>query len=167
MPLLLRALLFTLIVPTTVGVLVPWWVASHGMPEDWGLLRYLGWPAIVAGAASYLVCVRDFVVRGRGTPNPLDPPRHFVASGLYRHVRNPMYVSIGLVILGEAALWQSRAVLLVLLFLWPLFHLFVTRYEEPHLRTVFGAEYEDYLRRVPRWVPRLRPAWRAPDGPSA
>jgi protein-S-isoprenylcysteine O-methyltransferase Ste14 len=167
MPLPLRALLFTLVAPTTLGVLLPWWVASHALPEDWGIWRHLGWPAVVAGTAGYLWCVRDFVVRGRGTPNPLDPPRRFVASGLYRHVRNPMYVSVGLVVAGEAALWQSRIVLLVLLVLWPLFHLFVTLYEEPHLRAVFGPEYVDYLHRVPRWVPRLRPAPREPHGPAA
>jgi protein-S-isoprenylcysteine O-methyltransferase Ste14 len=158
MPLVLRALLFTLVAPTTVGLLVPWWIASRAMPEDWGPWRHLGWPLMAAGVAGYLACVRDFVVQGRGTPNPLDPPRRFVATGLYRHVRNPMYVSIGLVVVGEALLWQTRELLLYLLLLWPLFHLFVTLYEERHLRAVFGAEYVDYLRQVPRWVPRLRPA---------
>ena len=158
MPLLLRALLFTLVAPTTVGVLGPWWVASHGMPEDWGPWRHAGWLLVVPGALGYLSCVRDFVVRGQGTPNPLDPPRRFVATGLYRHVRNPMYVAVGAVIAGEALLWQSREVLLYLLVLWPLFHLFVTQYEEKHLRAIFGAEYEAYLHQVPRWVPRLRAA---------
>jgi protein-S-isoprenylcysteine O-methyltransferase Ste14 len=119
-------------------------------------------PLLLRAFLFTLVAPRDFVVRGRGTPNPLDPPRRFVASGLYRHVRNPMYVSLGLAVAGEAALWQSRTVLLVPLLLWPLVHLFVTRYEEPHLRAAFGAEYEDYLRRVPRWLPRLAPA-----GPAA
>jgi len=157
MPVALRALIFTLVAPVTVGGLAPWWLAQRAMPEDWGAWRHAGWPLLLAGAAAYLACVRDFVRRGGGTPNPLDPPLRFVATGLYRHVRNPMYVGVGLVIAGQACLHQSRAPLLYLLALWPLFHAFVTRYEEPHLRRLFGAAYEDYLRRVPRWLPRLRP----------
>jgi len=158
MPLILRALLFVLVVSGTVGVLVPWWIASSDMPEEWGAWRHAGLLLVVPGGLAYLLCVRDFVVLGRGTPNPLDPPRRFVAVGLYRHVRNPMYVAIGLLVAGEAVLWQSREVLLYVLLLWPCFHLFVTQYEEKHLLAVFGADYEDYLRRVPRWLPRLRPA---------
>jgi len=158
MPLWLRALIFTLVAPTSIGVLLPWWIASRGPPEDWGPVRHLGWLLVLGGTAGYLACVRDFVVRGRGTPFPLDAPVRFVASGLYRHVRNPMYVSIGCVVVGEAALWQSRLLLIYVLALWPLFHLFVTLYEEPHLCVLFGETYVEYLRRVPRWVPRLRPA---------
>ena len=158
MPVALRALLFTLVAPTTVGLLVPWLIAQHAMPADWGLWHHAGWLLVALGTLGYLLCVRDFVVRGQGTPNPLDPPRRFVATGLYRHVRNPMYVSIGTLIAGEALLWQARELLLYLLLLWPLFHLFVTQYEERHLRRVFGPEYEAYLQRVPRWVPLPRPA---------
>ncbi|MBM3985694.1 MAG: isoprenylcysteine carboxylmethyltransferase family protein [Planctomycetes bacterium] len=156
MPLVLRAALFTLVAPVTVGGLLPWWLARGSMPEDWGPWRHAGWPLMAAGMAGYLWCARDFVVRGGGTPNPLDAPVRFVASGLYRHVRNPMYVAIGLVIAGQACLAESRAPLLYALALWPPFHGFVTLYEEPHLRRLFGAPYEEYLRRVPRWLPSLR-----------
>ncbi len=162
LPVAVRALLFTLVAPTAVAVAAPWWLLQRWPTVDIGPLRHAGWPLMLAGAAGYLVCVRAFVVHGRGTPNPLDPPQRFVASGLYRQVRNPMYVSIGLTLVGEALVWQAPALLLYLLALWAVFHGFVVLYEEPHLRRVFGDEYARYLAAVPRWLVRPRPVG-APD----
>lgn len=162
MPVWLRALTFTVIVPGTLAGLCPWLLVTRGTELPLGALRcppapwhLLGWLPALLGAAGYLRCVWEFVARGHGTPAPWDAPRHFVASGLYRFVRNPMYVSVGMTLLGEALLYRAPIVLLMVAVLWPLFHGFVTRYEEPHLRQLFGAEYEDYLRRVPRWLPRV------------
>lgn len=167
MPIAARALLFTAVVPGTLAGILPWLVvvagrswfgpAGLGQTADLGPFHLVGWVLVGVGAAGYLWCTTEFVRRGDGTPNPLDPPRRFVASGLYRVVRNPMYVSVGLVILGQAIAHGSALVVLCLLALWLVVHLFVVLVEEPMLRRRFGAEYEEYLTRVPRWLPRLQP----------
>ena len=101
-------------------------------------------------------CFRDFTVKGRGTPAPVDPPKELVITGLYRYVRNPMYVS-GLIVLTGWILWSpSLPLITALLLFFAAAHLFVTLYEEPTLKKKFGASYEEYLRRVPRWIPRIK-----------
>ena len=164
MPLALRALLFTLLVPGTIGGVVPWLLATAardrfdagiGQSADLGPLHVVGWLLVAAGAAGYAWCAADFVRRGRGTPNPLDPPRRFVAGGLYRLVRNPMYVSVGLVILGQAIVHGAGVLLIYLGLAWLVVHLFVVLVEEPLLRRRFGTEYEVYRTRVRRWLPRV------------
>lgn len=159
MPPFVRTLIFTLLVPVTVVVWLPLLLDRTGWPGrawDLGPFRYLGWIPLVLGASGYLACAWDFSFRGRGTPAPIDPPRFLVRGRLYRFVRNPMYVCVGLVLTGESLLFGSAAPLFLVTTLWPLFHLFVVLYEEPTLRRKFGAEYEQYLREVPRWIPRLR-----------
>ena len=99
-----------------------------------------------------------FALQGLGTPAPIAPPQHLVVTGLYRYVRNPMYVAVAAVIFGQAILfgdWRLLAYGALCLF----FHLFVVGYEEPTLKTSFGAEYEAFRINVPRWIPRLT-AWR-------
>jgi protein-S-isoprenylcysteine O-methyltransferase Ste14 len=98
-------------------------------------------------------------MKGLGTPAPVFPTRHLVVSGFYRHVRNPIYVGVFAIILGDALVLGSRAVLGYALLVWLGFFLFVLLYEEPTLKNSFGAEYEDFCRHVPRWLPRLTP-WR-------
>ena len=102
-------------------------------------------------------CVR-FVRQGHGTPAPMAPPGRLVVSGPYRAVRNPAYLTALGVLLGEALLLGSRAVLVYAGAMAVAFHLFVVLYEEPALRRKFGAEYEAFCREVPRWIPRLRRA---------
>ena len=110
--------------------------------------------AMAAGAALALLCVGTFVLRGRGTPAPFDPPRQFVAVGPYRYVRNPMYIG-GLTLLAGLGLYLHSVAILVLAVLWFGFaHLFVVVYEEPTLRSSFQAASETYCRSVPRWLPR-------------
>jgi protein-S-isoprenylcysteine O-methyltransferase Ste14 len=107
------------------------------------------------GAAIYLRCAWDFASAGKGTPAPVDPPKRLVVRGLYRFVRNPMYVGVLLALLGEAWFFRSRAVLVyaAIAFTWE--HLFVVLYEEPALKRKFGETYSDYLTRTPRWIPRF------------
>lgn len=165
MPIAWRALLFTAVVPGTIAGLIPvllvrfarTWFGPSGLGQtaDLGPLHLLGWALVGVGAAGYLWCAADFVRHGRGTPNPLDPPRVFVAGGLYRFVRNPMYVSVGLVILGQAIGWGSAILVAYLAVAWLVVHLFVVTVEEPLLRRRFGAAYEAYLARVNRWLPQL------------
>jgi protein-S-isoprenylcysteine O-methyltransferase Ste14 len=118
--------------------------------------RWLAVPVMLAGASLAVACVATFVVIGRGTPAPFDPPRQFVAVGPYRCVRNPMYIGGALLLAGFALYLPSGAALIFCLPWLLLAHIFVLAYEEPALRRKFGAPYETYCRTVPRWIPRLR-----------
>ena len=90
---------------------------------------------------------------GKGTPNPLDPPKLLVRAGPYQIVRNPMYVSVWMILAGEALAFGSATLVLYLLAMAVVVHVVVVRYEEPALRRVFGSSYEEYCRRVPQWIP--------------
>jgi protein-S-isoprenylcysteine O-methyltransferase Ste14 len=116
----------------------------------------VGIAVLSAGFALAIWCIATFVVRGHGTPAPFDPPRKLVAAGPYRYIRNPMYIGGGLVLLGFGLVQRSPAVVLFVPVWWLLFQLLVLLYEEPVLRHKFGREYDEYCRRTPRWIPRLR-----------
>jgi protein-S-isoprenylcysteine O-methyltransferase Ste14 len=152
----LKSLLFFLFVPGLLLGFLPWWISQSDSPLfDPGPLQYLAVPLWVLGAAGMIWCFRDFTVKGRGTPAPFDPPREFVATGLYRHVRNPMYVS-GLIALTGWVFWSPSLAMVVAFLVFILaVHTFVVLYEEPALKRKFGTTYEDYLRSVPRWIPRF------------
>jgi protein-S-isoprenylcysteine O-methyltransferase Ste14 len=155
---LLKTGVFTVVVPGTVALLIPRWLLgpAQSAPTPFPILReILGIFLIGIGTLLYLRCAWDFAVRGLGTPLPLDAPRRLVIQGLYRYVRNPMYLGVGSVILGEAVLYGSMRVGIYFAAAWIFWQLFVVFYEEPTLRRMFGEEYEDYRRRVPRWIPRL------------
>jgi protein-S-isoprenylcysteine O-methyltransferase Ste14 len=156
-----RALFFTVLMPGTALVLFPSWIV-RGQPRPGVAVteppRLLGLLLIAAGLVPLLASIRDFAVSGRGTLAPIDPPRKLVRVGLYRHVRNPMYVGVVTALLGEALFFQSRALATYAVVVWLVFHSFVVLYEEPHLRHAFGPDYDDYRSAVPRWIPRLRPA---------
>lgn len=158
----LRALFWTLVLPGVSGFYVPWryfGLREVGIdvsnPRQW-----LGMVCIAAGTIVLLACIWEFAKRGGGTLSPADPPRHLVVSGLYRFVRNPMYLSVTLVVLGEVLLTWSRPLLAYWVVWFTIVNLFVMGYEEPTLRGRFGDEYQRYSRHVGRWVPRLMP-WRA------
>jgi protein-S-isoprenylcysteine O-methyltransferase Ste14 len=95
-------------------------------------------------------------VKGLGTPAPIDAPKNLVVNGLYRFVRNPMYVGVLCLIASRAVYFWSFAVVLYLVFVATCVELFIVLYEEPHLRRVFGEQYLEYCKNVPRWIPRLR-----------
>jgi protein-S-isoprenylcysteine O-methyltransferase Ste14 len=155
--LLLKNLLFTLVVPGTVGVYLPLWIARGSTPAT-GARLGASLLLLAAGGALYAWCVWDFARFGRGTPAPLDAPQRLVVRGPYRHVRNPMYVAVLAVILGFALRFGSAALLLYAAAVAAAFRAFVVLYEEPHLARAFGAEYDAYRARVRRWRPALRPA---------
>src|SRR6266568_4432739 len=155
---LAKTLLFTVLVLATVTIYVPRRILLSRSQEDVlriGPLRYVGVALVAAGAAVYLWCAWDFATAGRGTPAPIDPPRSLVVRGLYRHVRNPMYIGILLLLAGEAMLFQSRSLLGYAGIVFLVFFLFVVAYEERALARKFGQDYERYCDRVPRWIPRL------------
>jgi protein-S-isoprenylcysteine O-methyltransferase Ste14 len=108
---------------------------------------------LLAGAVLAISCVVNFVTRGRGTPAPFDAPVKFVAAGPYKWVRNPMYIGGWLAMAGFGLVLRSPAVLVFSAVFGLCSHLFVLFYEEPTLRHRFGSEYEEYCRRVHRWLP--------------
>ena len=155
--LFLRSVFFTILQPGTVAVLIPYWLISSrsdGVLPSHQPLRYLGLPLIVIGAATLLWCIWDFFSSGRGTISPIDPPKHLVVRGLYRYVRNPMYVAVVIVLWGEAVFFMSQAVLIEAAIFFLLANLFVMLYEEPTLRRKFGDSYKNYTQTVGRWIPK-------------
>jgi protein-S-isoprenylcysteine O-methyltransferase Ste14 len=157
---LLRTLIFTILVPGSVTVLIPCWILRSRPSADYEIsaFRLGGILPIVLGAAVYFSCAWEFVKTGVGTPAPIDAPKALVARGLYRYTRNPMYVGVASILVGEAVFFQSLRLLAYALIVGLLFHAFILLYEEPTLRRKFGPSYEEYLKAVPRWIPNLRPA---------
>ena len=121
-----------------------------------GIFRYLGVVPILIGASIYFWCAWDFTFAGKGTPAPIDPPKELVVRGLYRYVRNPMYVGVGSVLVGEALLFQSLALVAYAGAGLLAVSLFVLFYEEPALTRKFGDSYRRYREAVPRWIPNIR-----------
>lgn len=158
----LGSIFFLLIAPGTVAGVIPWEISHWRMqPPLLGLpfLRVIGGLLIAAGIPMLLDSFARFALQGLGTPAPMFPTRHLVVTGLYRHVRNPMYVGVVGVILGQGLLLGNVRVLEYGALVWLIFHLFVLGYEEPTLRASFTSEYDAYRTSVPRWIPRLS-AWR-------
>jgi len=161
---LLGTIAFTLIVPGTLIVLIPYLLTGWQLrPPLLGIeaTRTLGVALIVLAAPLFFRFLSGFVREGHGTPAPIAPPEHLVVGGPFRWIRNPGYVAVVSLVAGQALLFGSGAVLAYAAFLAVAFHLFVVLYEEPTLRRQFGTEYESYCREVPRWIPRPRPSrWR-------
>lgn len=152
--LLLRATVAFLAMPAMVAGLVPAWLTRHAALSHatcWPGLGLLG-----VGVGLLLWCVRDFFVSGRGTLAPWDPPVHLVVVGLYRYVRNPMYLAVLTILGGWSLLYASAPMAIYLAALAVVFHLRVWLHEEPWLRRQFGAEWDTYQAAVPRWCPGRR-----------
>jgi len=127
-------------------------------------LRVLGAALLLAGAAVLVHAFARFVMEGIGTPAPVAPTEHLVVGGLYRHVRNPMYLAVGTAIAGQALLLGRPLLLAYAAVFGAVVYAFVRLYEEPALTRRFGAAYERYRREVPGWRPSLS-AGRARPGP--
>lgn len=126
-------------------------------PAVLGAWQIVGLIVGTFGALLTLACVASFIRFGRGTPAPFDAPRHLVARGPYRFLRNPMYAGAALVLGGAALFYDSIDLLIYACAFFAFFHLFVLFYEEPILRRSFGTEYKAYCHNVRRWWPVLRP----------
>ena len=162
----LGSALFFVVAPGTVAGLVPWWISRRGLETvtlEWPL-QALGVLLIAAGALVLMYCFVRFAIQGLGTPAPVFPTRHLVVSGLYRFVRNPMYLAVVSVIFGQSLLFGNVRVLCYGALVWLAFHLFVFVYEEPTLRSTYGAAYQRFCGAVPRWIPRLTPWQPTPPG---
>jgi protein-S-isoprenylcysteine O-methyltransferase Ste14 len=154
---LLGSVVFFVLAPGFVAGLVPYWLSRWQLgPPFFGLniFRFAGAALVALGGIVLLESFGRFAIQGLGTPAPVLPPKHLVVKGLYRFVRNPMYVAVLATIAGQALLFGNLRLLVYCGIVWILFHLFVTGYEEPKLRKTFGREYETYCANVPRWLPR-------------
>jgi protein-S-isoprenylcysteine O-methyltransferase Ste14 len=152
----LKSLLFLIVAPGMVAGYIPLLLLRRGPHVETGLLAYLAFPLWLIGLTILLWSFWNFLIDGRGTPAPLDPPKELVATGFYRYVRNPMYFGVLLILIGHF-LWFGFWLLLVYTALaFTATHLFVTLYEEPTLKRKFGSSYEEYRKNVPRWIPKLR-----------
>jgi protein-S-isoprenylcysteine O-methyltransferase Ste14 len=152
----LRSLFFTIVVPGTVAVLIPYLIVSRegaSLHTPWTPLQVVSLVIMVVGAAILVRCIWDFAAKGRGTLAPIDPPKRLVVQGLFRYVRNPMYLGVLVLLLGEAAFFKSIALLQYTGIWFAIVHLVVVLYEEPSLRRRFGPPYERYCRSVHRWLP--------------
>jgi protein-S-isoprenylcysteine O-methyltransferase Ste14 len=153
---ILKTLLFTILVPGTVAGYVPSVLLGGFKRPQGGVLMWLGALCMVLGAAVYFRCAWEFAVRGLGTPAPIAPTKFLVTTALHRYVRNPMYMGVALVIVGEAAFFGALHLVEYAALMLLIAHLFVVFYEEPTLRRQFGESYEEYRRSVPRWIPKFR-----------
>jgi protein-S-isoprenylcysteine O-methyltransferase Ste14 len=156
----LRSLTFTILIPGMVAGIIPYFILSAGGPssvEPFSLLQALSLVLGAAGAAILAWCIWDFAAKGGGTLAPIDPPKRLVVHGLYRYVRNPMYLGVLLLLLGETGLFRSLPLLQYTTAWFIIVQLIVVFYEEPTLRRRFGDSYERYYRSVHRWLP-TRPA---------
>ncbi|MGQ0548960.1 MAG: methyltransferase family protein [Armatimonadota bacterium] len=153
-------IIFALLVPGTVIVIVPWRLSGWELAEPffgWTGIRWIGLTLVIVGLPVVAQAMVRFVREGLGTPSPTFPTERLVVTGPYRYVRNPIYIGVLSMIVGQALIFGSRAVLVYALCVALAFHLFVVWYEEPTLRLRFGAEYDAYTRGVRRWRPRLAP----------
>jgi protein-S-isoprenylcysteine O-methyltransferase Ste14 len=151
-----RSILWTLVIPGVVILYIPWAFFGLGaVPiSDSHPLQLVGLLLTSVGAAFLLVCIWEFVAYGRGTLSPVDPPKSLVVRGLYKYVRNPMYLSVLVVLLGEGLMTHSLGLFEYTLgwFVW--INLVVLFYEEPALYRTFGDSYHAYTGSVSRWLPR-------------
>src|SRR5215204_3174863 len=151
---------FFLVGPGIMAGLIPWLLTGWRVREPvpyWAPMRVLGGILLVAGLIALVGAFVRFVVEGLGTPAPIAAPERLVVGGVYRYVRNPMYVAVLAAIVGQALLLGRLGLLLYAVAAWLLVAAFVHLYEEPTLTRRFGADYEAYRRAVPAWWPRLRP----------
>jgi protein-S-isoprenylcysteine O-methyltransferase Ste14 len=152
--------LFFLAAPGVVAGLVPWLLTGWEVEEPvsyWAPVRVIGALLVVAGVAVLVHAFARFVLEGRGTPAPVAPPEQLVIGGLYRYVRNPMYLAVLAIIVGQALVLGQLELLWYAAVIGAAFIAFVHGYEQPALSRQFGAEYEAYRRAVPAWWPRRRP----------
>jgi len=152
---MLKLLFFVLIGPGSVIVYIPFVLLCFFGPHDFfkiNTIQYVGALPIVLGLFVSLWCFHSFLFTGKGTPVPIDPPQKLVKNGLYRFIRNPMYLGILLLLLGEAVLFKSFVLLIYSAIMFCAFQIFIVAFEEPSLHSKFGNEYEKYCNAVPRWI---------------
>ncbi len=152
----LKSLLFLIVAPGMVAGYIPLALLRRGPQLETGLLAYLATPLWLIGGLILLWSFWNFLIEGHGTPAPIEPPTELVATGFYRYTRNPMYVGIVLILIGHFLWFKYLWLIVYAAVIFLAFHFFITLYEEPNLKSKFGAAYEAYLRKVPRWIPKFK-----------
>ncbi|HUD14827.1 MAG TPA: isoprenylcysteine carboxylmethyltransferase family protein [Terracidiphilus sp.] len=157
---LIGTAIFLFVVPGAVAGYIPWFIGKgrvHAPFFGFITIRVVGGVLMAAGIVILLEAFLRFALEGLGTPAPILPPKRLVVTGSYRYVRNPMYVAVVSLILGQGLIFGDVRVIVYGLCAWLITHLFVLFYEEPTLRRSFPADYADFSTHVPRWIPRLTP----------
>lgn len=153
--LVIRNLIFTILQPSIVAGLLPYYIIQSQtnklVPEQLTTIHFLGVLIFALGFFIMLACIRSFAIKGKGTLSPIDPTKQLVISGMYRHSRNPMYVGVLLLLIGETIFYQSVKLCLYTLFIFIIFNLFILFIEEPRLKKDFGEAYQNYCDNVRRW----------------
>jgi len=165
---ILGSAVFLVVAPGTLAVYGPWAFSRwHVAPPLLGFFpfRVIGVLLMALGLPVLLDSFARFAIQGLGTPAPIAPPQHLVVTGLYRYVRNPMYVAVSSLIFGQGLFFGNVSILEYGLAVWLGFHIFVLAYEEPTLRGKFGDEYKEFCAHVRRWWPRITP-WQETVGAS-
>ena len=154
--LLIRNLIFTILQPGVAAVLVPYLLLRNTgrtfFPDVWTIWHYVGAVLMLAGGSVVVACILRFATEGRGTLSPLDPTKKLVVHGLYSYSRNPMYVGVTVLLIGEFFFWMSWVLAAYTAILFVGFNLFIMLHEEPRLRRDFPEEYDLYCARVRRWI---------------
>jgi protein-S-isoprenylcysteine O-methyltransferase Ste14 len=154
--LLLRNFFFTILQPGIVAGLIPYWILGAEVNKTFTrslqFYQYLAILSFLIGLVILFDCIFRFAVEGRGTLSPVDPTKKLVVKGFYKFSRNPMYVGVMLILIGEAIFFQTRSLLTYLLFIFIAFNFFIILVEEPRLRKDFDPDYYQYCRKVRRWL---------------
>jgi protein-S-isoprenylcysteine O-methyltransferase Ste14 len=154
--LFIRNLIYTILQPGVIAGLIPYLVLSDKVIEvldqPLGLYQYAGGLIFVAGLIIMLICIGSFATQGKGTLSPADPTQELVVEGLYTYSRNPMYVGVALMLIGESMFFVSIVLWVYAICVVSTFHLFILYFEEPRLKRDFGEKYVIYCRRVKRWI---------------
>jgi protein-S-isoprenylcysteine O-methyltransferase Ste14 len=155
---LISTLFFMFVLLPIFYILIPYGILSSRYVYSFniGLLKYLGICFIILGIIIGVLCSIGFVVQGKGSPIPFSPTKELIVTGIYRYVRNPIYIAGSLVLIGETLLFQSFGILIYFIFMFGVFY-FQALMEEIHLEGEFGETYNDYRKSVPGWIPTLRP----------
>jgi protein-S-isoprenylcysteine O-methyltransferase Ste14 len=151
-----KSLLYLICEAGLFALYVPVALLRSGPRVEIGVISFFAIPLWLIGSLTVLWCFWAFTFKGRGTPVPIDPPKELVLTGPYRYVRNPIYMGVLAIFLGHFLWFGYWALLMYMVFAFIGVHLFVLLYEEPTLKKKFGAAYEEYLKRVPRWIPKIR-----------
>jgi protein-S-isoprenylcysteine O-methyltransferase Ste14 len=152
----LISLLYLIFEASLFALYVPLALLRTGPRIETGVISFLAIPLWLIGGLIVLWCFWEFTVKGRGTPVPIDPPKELVVTGFYRYVRNPIYVGVLSIFLGHFLWFGYWALLIYTIFAFIGVHAFIVMYEEPTLKRKFGAAYEEYLKKVPRWIPKFK-----------
>jgi protein-S-isoprenylcysteine O-methyltransferase Ste14 len=152
----LKSFLFLILAAGLGAGYVPFVLLPSSPQIETGLFAYLAFPLWLIGGAVILWCFWDFTFKGHGTPAPIDPPKKLVITGVYRYVRNPIYVGVITIVIGYILWFKSVWMIVYAISAFLGVHLFVIFYEERTLKKRFGAAYEDYCKSVPRWIPKFK-----------